>query len=110
MKCPNCNGIGKEYSFYDGEKSVWKDSVCPTCNGTGVVEPLTGQEYLQTCTTEQLAEAIFRICERATWDYNVKIMVGEKKKELIVAWLKQPHQEETKWDLQTNQIHCRQCV
>ena len=42
---------------------------------------------------EEMAEVIFRICERATWDYNVKIMVGEKKKELIVEWLKQPHKE-----------------
>ena len=40
---------------------------CPICGGTGntiniIGKPLTEQEYLQTCNTEQLAEWIISLC------------------------------------------------
>jgi hypothetical protein len=55
----------------------------------GGTRPMTNFEFIQTCTMEELAELIFRICYRATWDYNVKIMVAERKKNLIMEWLKE---------------------
>lgn len=53
MKCDRCNGQG--FSVI----AKWK---CPVCDGKGVVEPLTEQEYLQTCNTEQLAECSCMMC------------------------------------------------
>ena len=49
MKCDRCNGQG--FSVI----AKWK---CPVCDGKGVVEPLTEQEYIQTCNTEQLADVL----------------------------------------------------
>ena len=85
MKCPNCNGVP-----YD---EVW---TCEVCNGKGVVEPLTNEEYLKSCNTEQLAEFLW---ERINGAFNSgyacchlkqdKDYVGRYKK--FVEWLKQPH-------------------
>ena len=63
-------------------------------------EPLTEQEYLQTCTTEQLAEAIYYL----TWfhtelderlDKNVKNgrYNDDENIKIVTEWLKQPHKE-----------------
>lgn len=94
MKCPNCNGVP-----YD---EVW---TCEVCNGKGIVEPLTEQEYLQTCTTGQLAEWIFNlllICSRCgdeSQSDKEKIKkcpfgkIGCAKKDWV-EWLKQPHRGE----------------
>ena len=99
MKCPNCNGTGKEYSFYDGAESVWKDVICPTCNGTGKVEQ-TNEEWRKTCSAEEFAEWI-------TDKINAKLRMALHDAELYpddineneymenedewVEWLKQPH-------------------
>jgi len=85
MKCPKCAGTGEIQVCVMG--FIGRDE-CDKCHGKGY---LNNEEWIKSASTEQLADVIFRICERATWDYNVKIMVGEKKKELIVEWLKQPH-------------------
>ena len=54
MKCKNCDGSGyTESPNYPGKVE------CLYCDGKGVVEPLTEQEYIQTCTTEQLAGEIY---------------------------------------------------
>ena len=67
---------------------------CPICGGTGktkniIGKPLTEQEYMQTCTTEQLADVLLTIyqegiddCKQDWWRYT---------KEYFVDWLKQPH-------------------
>lgn len=60
-------------------------------------KPLTEQEYIQTCDTEQLAEAILQ-----QWIHGAYHGVGEfgltdkeieSSREDIVEWLKQPHHE-----------------
>ena len=61
MKCKNCDGSGyTESPNYPGKVE------CLYCDGKGVVEPLTEQEYIQTCTTEQLAEIVLHLA----WDTN----------------------------------------
>lgn len=92
MKCPNCNGVP-----YD---EVW---TCDVCDGKGIVEPLTEQEYLQTCTTEQLAEWLadkldycqimwYWACDKCTWSKKHESCMNDKEK--WVEWLKQPHRKE----------------
>ena len=88
MKCPECNGVP-----YD---EVW---TCEECNGKGVVEPLTNEEYIKSCNTEQLAE--FIIGERKGCVYadcpNGETPCMSCKNgcdiDKLVEWLKQPHRE-----------------
>lgn len=91
MKCPKCGGKGKT-TEYDGLRKFWCDYKCEMCNGTG--EVMTEQEYLQTCTTEQLAEALLNIM--ANNEFTLYLLHTEKKsvqdiKGAVVEWLKQPH-------------------
>ena len=60
-------------------------------------EPMTEQEYIQTCNTEQLAESLFNIM--ANNEFTLYLLHTEKKsvqdiKGAVVEWLKQPHREE----------------
>ena len=95
MICPKCNGKG---SVYNALGSFYED--CGHCQGTGMVrvegEPMTEQEYLQTCNTEQLAEALLNIM--ANNEFTLYLLHTEKKsvqemKDAVVEWLKQPHKE-----------------
>ena len=68
---------------------------CPICGGTGdtkniIGRKMTEQEYLQTCTTEQLIRFLL------WYPYNVhgypkpKMSIAEEE-DAIREWLKQPH-------------------
>ena len=50
MKCHICNGTGKERNYFGTIIGV-----CPKCNGTGEAQPMTNEEYIRTCSTEELA-------------------------------------------------------
>ena len=98
MKCKHCDGDGVIVDVEYGHAGKY---MCDYCWGTGVVEPMTEQEYLQTCTTEQLAEEIvkmtlldkYKLYDRMeSAEYDIGIGVGAKK--VIVEWLKQPHTNE----------------
>ena len=91
MKCKTCNGLGRtKATEFVGVDEGLRDVVilCPTCGGKGEVESLTEQEYIQTCTTEQLAEWIYQ--ERWTHSDGWYELCGHTVKE-VVEWLKQPH-------------------
>ena len=45
-------------------------------------KPMTEQEYIQTCDTEQLVEAIYECVMANSWSFS---------KDGIKRWLKQPH-------------------
>ena len=91
MKCPNCNGVP-----YD---EVW---TCEMCNGKGIIEPLTNEEWLSTLNTEQKAEFLFKMaghcsmCGDESQDTWKKVMSCPFGKTVCVkndweVWLKQPH-------------------
>ena len=46
MKCPNCNG----------QRYKAPDVPCGRCRGTGVVEPLTNEEWFCSLSTEDKAK------------------------------------------------------
>ena len=61
--------------------------------GCGYYVPLTEQEYLQTCNTEQLANVFFNYRYiNATPQQQLWMSANEEfVKNGIVEWLKQPH-------------------
>ena len=89
-KCPICGGTGKVVhpmmsmngDEYTGE---WEQHECEACNGTGVVEPLTNEEYMQTCSSDELANTIFRLIVHGT--------VIRPDREYIKRWLKEKHHD-----------------
>ena len=86
MKCPNCNGVP-----YD---EVW---TCEVCNGKGVVEPLTNEEWLRSATTEELATIIYGIAVYDTlYDRIINIANplyddGTAGVKVVLEWLKERH-------------------
>lgn len=81
-KCPVCRGRGYRLRIDDMRFAMAEIVKCESCDGKGFVEPLTEQEYIQTCTTEQLAEEIYECVMTHPWHIS---------KEVIIEWLKQPH-------------------
>ena len=95
--CPTCGGTGKVVhpmmsmngDEYTGE---WEQHECEACNGTGVVEPLTNEEWFVSLPTEEKAKFLRQIYRDGRDDY-----VGEWYEQTeadFVEWLKQPHQGE----------------
>ena len=79
---------------------------CPICGGTGntkniIGKPQTEQEYIQTCTTEQLAEFLItsiKKCKSCASGIGIDEVqhcpfgeCGCHFKDEVVKWLKQPH-------------------
>lgn len=96
MKCPKCNGRGTVGYFHIDH---FADIECERCNGSGEVSEveMTNEEYLRSCTTEQLADALLNIM--ANNEFALYLLHTEKKsvqemKDAVVEWLKQPHTKE----------------
>ena len=106
MKCPICDGMGTSNTCVNG---TFKP--CSFCNGKGYYEiessygtervkchcqrEQTNEEYLRSCTTEELAEALFRIM--ASNEFTMYLIHTEKKsvqdiKDTIMKWLKEKHE------------------
>lgn len=89
--CKLCKGVGYVGIFEPAELTD-----CPSCDGKGVIEPLTNEEYLKSCTTEQLAEYLADVCYGLlddVWgnDGDTSCDYRETEKNYWVEWLKQPH-------------------
>ena len=54
MKCKYCNGTGEHIN--DANRMT----TCEFCGGTGEIE-VTNEEYIRTCSTEELARLIYKI-------------------------------------------------
>lgn len=85
MICDGC--LHKHYCADYGEKLIHCE----------YFEPMTEQEYLQTCNTEQLAEYILNVWLDGALNVNAEFGLNEaqieKHKGYIYEWLKQPHSE-----------------
>ena len=118
MKCKFCDGSGKDYWELNGvpypcpvcngtgEVQVTGDSVtdiCDKCGGTGkgVIEPLTNEEWLKQCTTEQLAEFLADKCNEVveTVLSDASCDIGDidnddywYRQADFVEWLKEKHE------------------
>lgn len=55
MKCKYCDGTGTSNWCVNG---CFKP--CEYCDGTGEIE-VTNEEYIRTCSTEELAKLIYKI-------------------------------------------------
>ncbi len=92
MKCPNCNG----------QRYKAPDVPCGRCGGKGVVEPLTNEEYIRSCSTEELVKMILDMCEDKPCfacgigycdDENWCHVYSDEAREFVLEWLKEKHHE-----------------
>ena len=98
-ECPKCKGYGIVGSavpdILRGRGAIFSSNECDMCHGSGEV-PMTNEEYLRSCTTEQLAEFIADVCYGLlddVWsnDGDTSCDYRETEKNYWVEWLKQPH-------------------
>lgn len=91
-ECPKCKGYGIVGSavpdILRGRGAIFSSNECDMCHGSGEV-PMTNEEWIKQCTTEQLAEILVCMAEDKSETKTVhKENVGK-----CVWWLKQPHSE-----------------
>ena len=105
MKCPMCDGSGKDYWCLNGVPYP-----CPVCNGTGEIndKPQTNEEWFESLTTEKKAKIIKMVIntcisckEHKTVMTRGCLLRQNMAKNLlflpcmdedgICEWLKQPH-------------------
>ena len=98
MKCPRCKGYGRAIVLVKQKEGFYgtEQAVCPECNGKGIVEQ-TNEGFLRSCTTEELAEALFHIM--ASNEFTMYLIHTEKKsvqdiKNVIMEWLQEVHTED----------------
>lgn len=89
MKCPMCDGTGK--SEIDVGAFTIHGADCDQCNGKGIIEPMTNEEWLHTMNAEQLAEFLVMIQMSVMHPVKRGAVDMEKFTEEVVVWLKQPH-------------------
>ena len=85
MKCKYCNGTGEHIN--DANRMT----TCEFCGGTGVVEPLTNEEWFCGLSTEEKAKFLRKIYCDGRDDY-----VGEwyeQEEEDFLQWLKENHND-----------------
>ena len=96
--CDLCKGTGRLLKpWYDttGLMTGFTGDICFKCDGKGtIVESLTEQEWLQTATTEQLAEWIKGHMNCNFCPMRLKCEDMRNCMEHIKSWLKQPHTTE----------------
>ena len=88
MLCKNCKGVG--YIIIDSPYMPYHEE-CWECNGKGVVEPLTNEEYIRNASTEELAEAITDLIKRIANAKEVELNIN---KEAWIRWLKEVHTDD----------------
>lgn len=92
LSCPICyNPKLREYG-----NGIYQCDVCETYFDKNENIVLTEQNWLQTCNTEQLAEAIYNFvwCSNELWQQlccNGDVTNMESDLRIVREWLKQPH-------------------
>ena len=96
MKCQYCNGTGEHIN--DANRMT----TCEFCGGKGIIEPLTNEEWLKQCTTEQLAEFLADKCNEVveTVLSDASCDIGDidnddywYRQADFVEWLKEKHHD-----------------
>jgi len=82
MKCKHCYGTGKSKYGYN--------QPCTHCDGKGFTEPLTNEEYIRSCTFEELAGAIYEWHSAGYTTGRVGLPLNSITG--IVEWLKEKHE------------------
>lgn len=85
MKCPLCKGRKVEQILTDGMVDIVN---CKCCSGTGVVEPLTNEEWFCRLPTYKKAILMANCYDAFNLD-----QYACNKHVVIEEWLKQPHKE-----------------
>ena len=83
-RCPVCGGSGKT-TEYDGLRKFWCDYKCEVCNGSGEIKEQTNEEWLRSCSFNELARVLYCM-----------IINGERIRPdlgYIKRWLKEKHGE-----------------
>ena len=115
MKCRYCNGTGEhindanrmttcEFCGGTGEVEVVGDSitdVCDKCGGPGEVE-LTNEEYIRTCSTEELVNFLskgsfcdfcpYQLSAQCSWKDGDCAYGDKNNEECFNEWLKEKHE------------------
>ena len=91
--CPKCNGRGT-VGYYHIDH--FADIECERCHGSGEVSEveMTNEEYLKSCTTEQLAEEVYKLVWLNNKLFQQIEMEGHDREtdlRIVREWLKQPH-------------------
>ena len=66
---------------------------CPKCGG--IIDPQTNEEWLRSCTTEQLAEEVYKLVWCSNELYQQMECSGSDTKEndlkIVMEWLRRTH-------------------
>ena len=82
MKCGYCNGTGEHIN--DANRMT----TCEFCGGTGIIKPLTNEEWRRICSAEEFAKWMAQYC----CDVNTRDVKEILKNEWL-EWLKEKHTE-----------------
>jgi len=92
MKCKYCNGTGEHVN--DANRMT----TCEFCGGTGVIKPLTNEEWLRQASTEEKALFLARLYGHSRKINLPELLfrnVGTREvtdvAEYIGKWLKEKH-------------------
>jgi len=80
MKCSTCRGTGKSKYGYN--------QPCTHCDGTGIIEPLTNEEWFCGLSTEGKAKAIVCLAVNAFHKQKKETDVDK-----IKQWLQEEHRD-----------------
>lgn len=80
MKCSRCSGTGKSKYGYN--------QPCNHCDGTGIIEPFTNEEWFCDLSTEEKAKAIVCLAVNAFHKQKKETDVDK-----IKQWLQEEHRD-----------------
>ena len=85
MKCGYCNGTGEHVN--DANRMT----TCEFCGGTGVIKPLTNDEWFCSLSTEEKAKVLYDFYYNGQKD---KLIYASINVNSFKEWLRHPHREE----------------
>ena len=96
-ECPKCKGYGIVGSavpdILRGRGAIFSSNECDMCHGSGEV-PMTNEEWIKQANTEQLAEWMASVVQKAISIKESNSIVMLESAIWWGEWLKQPHTNE----------------